>query len=102
MYNLLWADSAKESFDENADFLINKWGSEVYSAFYDRVEEVLTTIQQTPTLYPVHRHSPRIHKCVIHKRVVLYYLLKGDDVILLQFWQTSQDVENLSFGINAH
>lgn len=86
MYNLLWTDSAKESFENNVDFLMNKWGGGVNSIFYDRVEEVLKFIQQNPTLYPVHRRSPRIHKCVIHKRVVLYYLLKGGDIILLEFW----------------
>lgn len=93
---LRWTSESKKTFNRNLEYLSEEWDNSVINNFLDRVEEVLEQIKNSPELYPLHRPADKIYKCVVHKRVILYYKIMDDKHIdLLTFWNTYQDPDKL-------
>lgn len=91
-----WTSESKKTFNQNLEYLSKEWNNVVMNGFLDRVEEVLGKIKSNPKLYPLHRPSENIHKCVIHERIILYDKVVDEEVIdLLTFWNTYQDPNKL-------
>lgn len=65
------------------------------NSFLDRVEVALDQIVQNPEFYPIHHPTDRVHRCVIHKRIVLYYRLNNKQIDLLTFWNTYQNPDEI-------
>jgi plasmid stabilization system protein ParE len=93
---LRWTSESKKTFNQNLEYLSEEWDNQVINNFLDRVEEVLEQIRRNPELYPLHRPEDKLYKCIVHKRVILYYKVVDDEHIdLLTFWNTYQDPDNL-------
>lgn len=93
---LRWTSESKRTFNQNLEYLSEAWDNKVINDFLDRVEEVLEKIRNNPTLYTLYRPEDKVYKCVVHKRVVLYYRLVEEKYVdLLTFWNTYQDPDKL-------
>lgn len=91
-----WTPESEKTFNQNLEYLANDWDNTIINDFLDRVEVVIEKIKSNPRLYPEHRAETRIHKCVIHERIVLYYKIVDEDRIdLLTFWNTYQNPDKL-------
>jgi len=96
-WRINWTTESEITFNQNLEYLSKEWNSAVSNQFLDRVEEVLEGLKSNPRLYPVHRTSDRVYKCVIHERIVLYYKVVDDEVVdLLTFWNTYQNPNKLN------
>jgi len=88
--------NAKKSFDQNLDYLKKEWGAKVTKEFIDRVEVIFNTISENPYLYPFHSSSKQIRRCVIHKRIIMFYRISAKNKIsILLFWNTYQNPDKL-------
>lgn len=97
-YAVNWTTKAKSSFQKNLDYLAEEWTVKVLNDFIDRVDEILSRIEENPLLYPVYDRHRNIHKCVVHKRIALYYrVFDNNNVDLIVFWNTYQDPKKLKF-----
>lgn len=93
---LRWTSEARKTFNQNLDYLADEWNDQVINNFLDRVEEVFEQIKSNPELFLVYRKADQIYKCVVHKRIILYYKIVDHKYIdLLTFWNTSQDLDKL-------
>ncbi len=93
-----WTPESERTFIQNLEYLSSDWDTLVINKFLDRVEEVLNTIKSNPRLYPTHKTRKNVHRCVVHERIVLYYLIVNEEVIdLLTFWNSYQDPNKLKF-----
>lgn len=72
-YQLNWTSESEKTFNQNIEYLSKEWNLIVLNQFLDRVEEVLEKIRSNPKLYPLHRLKDKVHKCVVHERIILYY-----------------------------
>jgi plasmid stabilization system protein ParE len=94
---LRWTTESRETFNQNLEYLSEEWDFKVINNFLDRVEEALEQIRSNPELYPLYRPTDKVYRCIIHKRVVLYYRIVDDKHIdLLTFWSTYQDPDKLN------
>lgn len=95
-YTLRWTSESARTLKQNLEYLEEEWDNKVINNFLDRVEEVLETIKDNPQLYPLHRPKDDVRKCIVHKRIILYYKIIDDQHIdLLTFWNTYQDPDKL-------
>jgi len=95
-YTLRWTSESAKSLNQNLDYLADEWDNQVINSFLDRIEEVLETIKSNPKLYPLHRAKDNVHKCVVNKRIILYYKIVNEQHIdLLTFWNTYQNPDKL-------
>lgn len=93
---LRWTLESRITFNQNLEYLAEEWNSQVINNFLDRVEGVLEQIKNDPELYPIYRRTDKVYKCVIHKRIILYYKIVDEKHIdLLTFWNTYQDSDKL-------
>jgi plasmid stabilization system protein ParE len=93
---LRWTSESRRTFNQNLKYLAEEWDNQVINNFLDRVEEVLEKIKSNPELYALHRPMDKVYKCVVHKRIILYYKIVDDGRIdLLTFWNTYQDPDKL-------
>lgn len=91
-----WTSESEYTFNQNLDYLSKDWDVPVLNSFLDRVEEAIEHISSNPRLYPVHRPTENVRRCVIHERIVLYYRIVDNETIdLLTFWNTAQDPSKL-------
>jgi plasmid stabilization system protein ParE len=94
-YTLYWTLQAEETFAANLEYLEKSWTNAVINDFLDRVDEVLQTLGKNPYTYPLHREQGGIRKCIVNERVVLFFVVEGNDIKLLSFWNTYRDTQNL-------
>ena len=95
-YILRWTSESERTFNQNLSYLEEEWDYQVINNFLDRVEEVLKTIEVNPQLYPLHRSRDTVRKCIVNKRITLYYKVIDDQHIdLLTFWNTYQNPDKL-------
>jgi plasmid stabilization system protein ParE len=95
-YSLKITLRAKKSLEQNLDYLIEEWGSKVTSEFIDRVEYVYNTLRDDPYLYPFYSPSKNIRRCILHKRIILFYRISNKaKVSILLSWNTAQNPDKL-------
>lgn len=95
-YSINWTTEATDTFLLNIAYLEKEWDHKVLNRFLDRVEKVIQNIADDPFLYSVHQNLPDTRKCVINKRIVLFYRIFNDNSVdLVTFWNTYQDPANL-------
>lgn len=95
-YSIRWTTEAAKTLNQNLDYLSKEWDEKVINSFLDQIEEVLENIQVNPYLYSIHSSTDKVYKCVIHKRMILYYRIVDEHHIdLLTFWNTYQNLSNL-------
>ena len=95
-YSLHWTEEAKKSFNQNLEYLSEQWDNQVINNFLDRVDGILSQIKSNPEIYSLHRKKDNVYKCVVHKRIILYFKIVGSNQIdLLTFWNTYQNPDKL-------
>jgi plasmid stabilization system protein ParE len=96
IFTVIWTPRAEETFNKNIEYLEQDWDNQVLQAFFNRVDEVVDTMAQDPQLFPLHKSSKVIRRCVVTEHITLYYKLKNDFTIdLLTFWNVYQNPKKL-------
>ena len=94
---LRWTSESKRTFNQNLEYLSKEWDNSVINNFLDRVESVLEQIMRNPELFPQYRPKDNIRKCVVNKRIILFYKIVDEAHIdLVTFWNTYQNPDKLN------
>lgn len=95
-YRIFWTDEAISTFNDNLEYLSEEWNRQVIQDFLLRTEQVLDQILQNPEVYPIYRHQDVVRKCIVHKRISLYFRVVDSKTIhLLTWWNNYRDPANL-------
>ncbi len=95
-YNITWTKRALLSFEVNLEYLGKDWTLAVTNEFLDDVQDALQNIEDNPFLYLIHNKAKKIHKCIINKRITLYYrIYNKNEINLITFWNTTQNPAKL-------
>jgi plasmid stabilization system protein ParE len=95
-YHLSWTEEAIKTLNQNTEYLSSDWGNQVVNDFLDRVDEVLELVSLNPTVFPVHSVDNTVRRCIVNKRIILYFKIVDDKRIdLLTFWNTYRDPNQL-------
>src|SRR5271166_1019585 len=95
-YFINWTSRGELTFYENIEYLEQEWNNAVINQFLDRVGAVLDKIRTNPFLYPLHKPSQNIRRCIINGRIILYYrIIDAATIDILLFWNTSQNPDKL-------
>ena len=83
-----WNKRAKNSFDKTVDYLENEWGIDSAIKFVQKVNRVLMLLQSYPEIGKQENPRTDLFSIVIVKQITLFYRLKSDTIILLNFFDT--------------
>lgn len=91
-----WTEESIKTLNQNTEYLASDWGNQVVNDFLDRVDEVLELVSLNPTVFPAHNAVTKVHRCIVNKRIILYFKIVDDKrVDLLTFWNTYRDPNQL-------
>ncbi len=91
---IYWTPSAIRNFDSIIDYLEKEWGETVAVAFSRKVFEFLDILAEFPEIGTIEHPEMDIRGFVIVKQVSVFYRIKGERIILLNFFDNRRDPDN--------
>ncbi|MCE2936506.1 MAG: type II toxin-antitoxin system RelE/ParE family toxin [Cyclobacteriaceae bacterium] len=93
---IVWTAEAEDDYFENIEFLMSNWSEAVTREFLDDVARCLDLILRFPDMFPQSDYKG-VRKAVIRRQISLFYLVDGDQLILLRFWNNYRDPQDIKF-----
>ncbi len=91
---------AKETFNQNLEYLKNNFPNKVALSFIDRVGDVLFILKRTPYVFPNRNTTSNIRKVLIVKQITLFYSVEGNEIHLHLFWNNYKKPSDLKKFLN--
>lgn len=91
-----WSPEAIDDYTTNIDYLLKEWSYTEAEEFVDNTTEIIYIIALMPEIFPVSDYK-NIRKAVVCKQISLFYMVNKSEVILLRFWNNTQNLKSLSF-----
>lgn len=88
---IYWSKRADKKFDEILDYLMREWGENVTKAFVRKVYDFLEILVELPEIGSIENRERNIRGFVIVKQVTIFYKIKSDKIILLNFFNNRQN-----------
>jgi plasmid stabilization system protein ParE len=88
---IYWTKRADKRFDRIIGYLYEEWGEVITKAFVKKVYDFLDILIEFPEIGSVEHAEREIKGFVIVKQLTLFYKIKEDKIILLNFFDNRQD-----------
>lgn len=94
---IYWTKRAEEKFDKLLQYLIEEWGESVAKAFTKKVYDFLDILSEFPEIGTIEHKEKRIRGFTIVKQVSLFYIIRGNRIVLLSFFDNRQSPKKKKF-----
>jgi plasmid stabilization system protein ParE len=92
-----WSKKADKSFDKILTYLLLEWGENVARPFVKKVFDFLDILSEFPELGTIENLEKGIRGFLIVKQIVVFYKITEKEIILLDFFDTSQHPEKKKY-----
>jgi len=94
-----WSDEAFETFQENINYLQEKWSEKEVIRFIQQTENIISRLKRFPLSYPPGYKNKRYRKARLNKYIALFYFFYKSDnkIVLLSFWNTKRDPNKIKY-----
>jgi plasmid stabilization system protein ParE len=86
-----WTKKAKSNFDNIVNYLDLEFGEKTASVFVKKSYAIIEHLQEFPKMGSVAIDSKNIRGFLISKHNLLFYRIKNDELILLNFFDTRKN-----------
>ncbi|MEX0811938.1 MAG: type II toxin-antitoxin system RelE/ParE family toxin [Chitinophagales bacterium] len=90
---IVWSDTAKLTYENLVDFIIDQWGISVVEDFENRVNSLLDLVAQNNHLCPIFNGTTQLRRCVFHPNASLFYVIEKVEVIIIAIVDNRMDLE---------
>jgi plasmid stabilization system protein ParE len=90
---IVWTKRAERKFDSLLEYLLEEWGEQVTKNFAQKVYSFLDLLSEFPGLGTIENEEKGIRGFTIVKQVNLFYTVKENQIILLNFFDNRQNPE---------
>jgi len=94
---IYWSIRADKNFDKLTDYLTEKWGEKVTVAFVKKVYEFLDILVELPEVGKIENKERNIRGFVIVKQITIFYKIKNNKIILLNFYGNQTNPKKKNF-----
>ncbi|MEX8549205.1 MAG: type II toxin-antitoxin system RelE/ParE family toxin [Mucilaginibacter sp.] len=91
-----WSDGAIADFKQITKFINNRWSEKDATKFVLKAESIIKVILNQPYLYPESSFN-QLRKAIITKQTSVYYLIQGQEIHLITFWDNRQNPNSNPF-----
>ena len=95
--NIFWSKHADKSFDSIITWLQSNWGEHSVSLFVKKVYEFLEIITEFPEIGSIENTDLNIRGFVIVKQITIFYQVRNEKIIILNFYDNRQRPESKKF-----
>ena len=85
-----WSKRADKKFDSIIDYLEKEWGEKATKDFVKKTYEFLDILIEFPDIGSIENEENQIRGFVLVKQVTVFYKLKDNEIILLNFYDNRQ------------
>ena len=86
-----WSKNASKKFSNICSYLEGKWGEQVSKTFIRKTFDLLEILKDYPELGTIENKEKQIRGFVLVKQVSVFYRIKGNTIILLNFYDNRQN-----------
>ena len=86
-----WSKRADNSFDRIIDYLNAEWGDHVVQVFVRKTYDFLEILAEFPEIGSLQVQEKGIRGFTLIRQVIVFYMVKGNSIILIDFFDTRQD-----------
>jgi plasmid stabilization system protein ParE len=87
---IYWSKQADKKFDLIIEYLRLEWGESSIKIFVKKVYDFLDTIKELPEIGTIENNDLNIRGFVIFKQVTLFYQIRVNKIILINFYDNRQ------------
>jgi len=88
---IFWTKRADKKFDKIIGYLEQEWGDAVTKAFVRKVYDFFDILVEYPELGSIENADRKIPGFVIVKQLTIFYKIKDEKIILLNFFDNRQN-----------
>ena len=97
MFSLVVSQRAKARIAEVSDYIYEEWGQKAHRSFLSELEHCFKIIEINPKAFRCNTEMQEVHECVVTYYNILYYTVKGDEILILSLEATRMHPVNISF-----
>ena len=94
-YKISWTNEAKRDLSLIINYLETNWSEREIRRFFQRLEQTLETILQSPQLYKLVDKRKNVRKCLLSKQTSIYFKVEDDKIFLITLFDNRQDPKKL-------
>src|SRR5688572_28128464 len=94
---VFWSKRAEQNFERIIEYLDLEWGNQVTSAFVKKVHDFLDILCEFPELGSLEHPKRNIRGFLIVKQITVFYKIRGNSIILLNFFDNRQGPAKTKF-----
>ena len=94
---IYWSKRADNKFDKIISYIDEEWGEVVARAFVKKVYDFLDILVEFPEIGSIEHAEREIRGFVIVKQLTLFYKIKEEKIILLNFFDNRQNPKRKRF-----
>jgi plasmid stabilization system protein ParE len=87
---IVWTSSADKKFDKILEYLVKEWGNKVTKSFVKKVYDFLDILSELPEIGTLENKEKGIRGFVIIKQVSIFYFIRNNRIIILNFFDNRQ------------
>ena len=88
-----FTEEAEKDLQDIVTYLEEVWNEKVVDEFISEIDEQIDRIAEMPYLFPKTEKRENVRKCLINKRVALFYKVTENIIFLLAFRSTRRNPE---------
>ena len=85
MRKVIWSKMAIDDFEENIEYLKERWNDKIIVNFLEKTKTVIDLIKRNPNL-GAWDSSIECNKILVTKHIYLFYVMEKNEIHLLRFW----------------
>jgi plasmid stabilization system protein ParE len=97
MRRIRWNPTAVIDYNENIDYLLEKWSEKAAQQFIDEVSHIEFILRQGNVDFQ-NTDIEGVNRFVFRKQITLFYRISDkNQVEFLRFWNNNKNIRNLNF-----
>lgn len=94
--SVILSKTAKDSVDSLLVYLENTWFEDIKLKFISKLEQRLSQIRIHPSVFPLSKLKPGLHKCVVTRQTSMYYTFDHEKIYVLAIFDNRQGPKKLT------
>lgn len=97
-YNFIITPKAQQAIEDISNKVLNAWGTRCYNNLINELDHCFKIIQSHPLAFQESTRYPGIRQCVVTPLNILYYMIEGNDIVILAFEDTRMNPKKITFA----
>ena len=96
-FTVILSHEAEKNYNQICSYILHKFSVKEVVKFDERFTETLLLLSVSPYVFPIASKNFKVHRCLIYKLTVVYYVIVGNQVQILSLFDGRQGSKRNKF-----